>query len=428
MTGDVAGTDPNYVSMLEEFAGLSHEEIYAKTRAIDPGALQALSATWHEVSVAFERQRASTMLGVLAEIGNGWQGRAAAAAADGVEAFFRSAQRTTEVLTAVSMRLGEAAHAGEAVKIAVAPPVAGDPVALLPGAVLNPSAAGDTTALQEEKEAARRDAVRAMSTIYAKSFAPAGDNVPAFGASAAPGGAVVRMTVSSNSRPGTGAATGTATSGSGGHRVGTAAGPDQPGTPNPAAGRPATAVPASTELPLTDQPGADPAGTGPAAASPATMPAAALGAGQTAAPASTFATTWPGGDADRASYNTTGGPGQPGVNTGTLATPGAKRKDEDREREGVAGLTGLGVGALGGGMAGAIAAGSDTVRPVAGTAAAGKGAPIGMVPAGRKADGEDDTEHLTPTYLVTMDNASELIGELDPASPAVLGEWDEDRE
>ena len=42
---------------------------------------------------------------------------------------------------------------------------------------------------------------------------------------------------------------------------------------------------------------------------------------------------------------------------------------------------------LGGGMAGAIVAGSDTVRPVAGTAAAGKGAPIGMVPAGRKADG-----------------------------------------
>ncbi|SDI95214.1 hypothetical protein SAMN05444695_12327, partial [Rhodococcus triatomae] len=34
---------------------------------------------------------------------------------------------------------------------------------------------------------------------------------------------------------------------------------------------------------------------------------------------------------------------------------------------------------------------------------------------------DDDKEHKTPSYLVNMENGNELIGDLDPVAPPVIG-------
>jgi hypothetical protein len=41
---------------------------------------------------------------------------------------------------------------------------------------------------------------------------------------------------------------------------------------------------------------------------------------------------------------------------------------------------------------------------------------------GRGAKGQEDFEHDTPSYLITEENGSELVGELPKVAPAVIGE------
>lgn len=36
-------------------------------------------------------------------------------------------------------------------------------------------------------------------------------------------------------------------------------------------------------------------------------------------------------------------------------------------------------------------------------------------------NGDGDTEHQTPSYLITVDNGNELIGTLGPVAPPVIG-------
>lgn len=56
-------------------------------------------------------------------------------------------------------------------------------------------------------------------------------------------------------------------------------------------------------------------------------------------------------------------------------------------------------------------------------AAAGRaGAPGGgMAPGAGKGKGDEDKEHKTPSYLISVDNGNELIGELPKVAPPVLG-------
>ena len=41
---------------------------------------------------------------------------------------------------------------------------------------------------------------------------------------------------------------------------------------------------------------------------------------------------------------------------------------------------------------------------------------------GRGGRGEEDYEHNTPSYLISDDNGSEIVGKLPPVAPAVIGE------
>ena len=83
------------------------------------------------------------------------------------------------------------------------------------------------------------------------------------------------------------------------------------------------------------------------------------------------------------------------------------------------GSTGVGGGVGAGGGAGAGAGGSAVGGAAAGARGAAGG---GMGAGGRGAKGQDGYEHDTPSYLITEENGSELVGELPKVAPAVIGE------
>lgn len=83
----------------------------------------------------------------------------------------------------------------------------------------------------------------------------------------------------------------------------------------------------------------------------------------------------------------------------------------------------LGGPSLGSGSLAAGAVPGPGGGPGGSAAAAGRaGAPGGgMAPGAGKGKGDDDKEHKTPSYLVSVDNGNELIGELPKVAPPVLG-------
>ncbi|MBA0045520.1 hypothetical protein MLB1_04260 [Mycobacteroides sp. LB1] len=113
-----------------------------------------------------------------------------------------------------------------------------------------------------------------------------------------------------------------------------------------------------------------------------------------------------GGNTTAAGYSPTSAAG-----TGTGAGPGALRAG------GLPSGAGAGTGGAGSGAGGTSGRGG-------GFGMGGMGmAPMGAH--GARGKGEDDDEHELPSYLVNMDNGSELFGNLPKASPGVIGDWSE---
>jgi hypothetical protein len=107
-----------------------------------------------------------------------------------------------------------------------------------------------------------------------------------------------------------------------------------------------------------------------------------------------------GGGSSSGGYGS-GGTGGYGSGSGSAAGAGG--------RVGAGGATATGGGA---------ATGSATSGAAGGRSAGGGG----MAGGGRGAKGEEDFEHNTPSYLITEENGSELVGELPKVAPAVIGE------
>jgi len=169
-------TDPEYISAMEHFESIPHEEIYAKTQQIDPGDILQASLVWLDA--------AATITASLPITGNtsdsvmdsaGWEGVAADAARASTRSFAASMDELAEVIAEVGGRLGAVAAAAEAVKLAVAPPgepgPIGDVARLLEGARVIDA--------QQAQEAVRQEAVLAMNMIYKPAYSLAGNGVPA---------------------------------------------------------------------------------------------------------------------------------------------------------------------------------------------------------------------------------------------------------
>ncbi|MBF6337204.1 hypothetical protein IU450_15070 [Nocardia abscessus] len=416
-------TDPAYAPQVEVFDNLTHTEIHAGVQLLDPAVLAGGRQAWGDAAAQLADAIFQAHTEIRGVIADGWRGSAATSADAVVRVFEQSGQDLADVFAVVAQRLGQASDAAEALRAAVPEPSAD--ATDLGAALLDPSQATSNVAGQKASEHARQDVVRAMNDIYAGVFVRTGTDVPAFpdetDQPAAPAPATAPASKITGATP---------------------VSPDGPpvplGTHLQEPSRPpeqSTGATTADPAPAEDTPSTSTAGVAPAAAAvagetPATpasrvAPVATAPLTTTAAAAATVLHTATAANAPRpttAPASVTSAPTTvPGVG-GQGVSEEQRKRDERRRKDdnGDAAVTGLGAGAVGGLMGGALAA-ADTPR--AGSSVAANAATARPVPI----DDEDDEFDLDdlPTFLEPSDDGGELIGALDPTTPPVLGEWTE---
>ncbi|MGK8468295.1 hypothetical protein [Nocardia cyriacigeorgica] len=377
-----AGSDPDYVSTIEHFEGMTHAAMYQAVHGpgdIDAAGMRTLQRAWHECSSDLLNLAVFNKIALNRIFGSGeWQGASADAAETASMLFADGVSQIGRVFSSVDSRLDALAWAAEAVRTAIQPPPAStnplsDPdnrdESAAPGLISPEYADSDRAA----RELARQEAVRAMNTVYKPNFPPAGSGVPSYVEVPQIGGGDGSSSGPSIGRPnGPGGPGGAPPGGDTGQPgAGAPAGqtPPEPGQGQPKTGLEGLGIPKGLGLPEGLLPGAD-------STTPASTTAAGLGPNATSSPNSVgLGSPGPGGSgpgldgSDRAgrSLGDGGGPGssRPGA-------PGAG--------------TGLAPGAAGAGS-----------RPGAG----GRGMPMApMAPGGRRdSNSKNESEHSAPDYL-----------------------------
>ncbi|WP_330228747.1 hypothetical protein OHA40_21865 [Nocardia sp. NBC_00508] len=412
-------TDPAYSPNVEVFDNLTHAEIHAKVQLLQPAVLAGGQQAWGDAAANLADAIFQAHNAIRAAIADGWRGAAAENADAVVRVFEQSGQDLADVFAVVSQRLGQAGDAAEALRAAVSEPSGGTPD--LGAALLDPDQATSNVEGQKASEHARQDVVRAMNDIYAGVFIRTGTDVPAFPDEA-----------------------------------------DDDPTPAPSTATPASKVaanvsisPDAQSIPLEHTPQRPSWTTDPSAAptdrvlaedSPTTTTAGVTQAGTTITgdtPATTTPRVVPAADTPPSTVPaasgirtvptaSSSGPATAPASVGneSVIVPGAgsqlppeeqrKRDERRKDNDSNNAVTGLGAGAVGGLMGGALAA-ADTPRSGASPAANAAGARAVSV------DDEDDEFDLDdlPTFLEPSDDGGDLIGSLDPTTPPVLGEWAE---
>ncbi|MEV5833736.1 hypothetical protein [Nocardia sp. NPDC052112] len=412
-------TDPNYAQTVEIFDNLSHREIHDGVQLMNPVVLAAGQQAWQGSSTGLATAVEQAHSEIRAAMADGWRGAAADSAADAVREFERHGQQLADVMAAVGQRLGQAGDAAEALRAAVVEP-SGETTDLA-GALLDPTKATENAATQKAADGTRLDVVQAMDSIYTNAFISTGSGVPAFPDAALPYAVGAEVPQPSDSAPvapisttpilDIGAQTVTTPTVSASTPLPTT----PPTTVEPAAATtqpataPTTVTPVSTVADTTSAavepvaPTADSsASTTPAAAT--TTPDRTVRPGTAAAPVTTAAST---------SVVT---PTVPGTST----TDDERKRDERKRDASGDAINGVGAGAVGGLMGGAMVAG-DSPRSGMSTSAAAARAQA------RDEDEYDDYHFFDDdlTFLEPADDGGELIGDMDPTTPPVVGEWTE---
>ncbi|WP_433629427.1 PPE domain-containing protein [Nocardia sp. CA-120079] len=412
---DPSYTDPNYAQTVEIFDNLSHREIHDGVQLMNPVVLAAGQQAWQGSSTGLATAVEQAHSEIRAAMADGWRGAAADAAADAVREFERQGQQLADVMAAVGQRLGQAGDAAEALRAAVVEP--SSQTTDLAGALLDPAKATENTATQKTADGTRQDVVQAMDSIYTNVFISTGSGVPAF-----PDAVSADMPQSSETTSAAQVATtpvfhtGTQTLTT--PTVSTAA--PVPTTSHTTVEPAATTQPA--DAPTTVTPVSTAADTAPAAAKPV-VPIADSPASTTPAAAATPTTT-----PDRPVRPGTTAPVTTAASTSVVAptVPGTSHTDDERKRDerkrdasGDA-INGVGAGAVGGLMGGAMVAGDS---PRSGTSASAAAARAQA----REEDEYDDYHFFDDdlTFLEPADDGGELIGDMDPTTPPVVGEWTE---
>ncbi|WP_327149913.1 PPE domain-containing protein [Nocardia sp. NBC_01329] len=403
--------DPEYAPTVEVFDNLTHQQIHAGVAALNPSVLQTGGQAWQGAATGLTDAVAQAHTEIRGAIADGWRGSAAGLAMAAVRDFEAAGRHLADVLATVGQRLGRAGDAAETLRAAVSEPAGAEPD--LAAALLDPHAATGNIAVQRQADDDRAEVVRVMDSVYTGAFIPTGAQVPAFPelpdsvlGSEVPSTTVAAATVDSGpesavgQRPSSAPAVAT-TAVDGKPEV------SRPGAADPieparrvvafapvASGTPVTApdgVPAETTTAATAQP------VGAHAAASAPAPAGAGTASTTAASA--------------AGVPLFAAPVRP---AGSNADQERSRDEQQRQSGGEA-VTGMGAGAIGGMMGGAMAA--DSVR---------SSAPV--APRTERTDAAEDDLHFSDedlTYLEPGEPAGQLIGALEPTTPPVLGEWTE---
>ncbi|WP_280435159.1 PPE domain-containing protein [Nocardia carnea] len=408
--------DPDYAPTVEVFDNLTHEQIHAGVSLLDPSALQTGGQLWQGAATGLNDAVTQAHTEIRGAISDGWRGSAAGLAGAAVRDFEAAGRQLADVLATVGQRLGQAGDAAETLRTGIGEPSGVRPD--LPAALLDPHAATGNIAAQQAAESERADAVRVMESVYLGAFIPTGSQVPAFPDLPGSGPGAPDAPTSATSS----AVTATDVSSPVGKVVSYASdtvsapprAPGAPGAPQATADDPATyGTPALPGAPAVPAAAAPPA--------PADQPQATTAAGtQQPGPASvTTAPAVAGGSTPVAPASTPGAPvfAVPVRPAGAGSGSDSERDREEQQRNSSGdAITGMGAGAIGGMMGGAMAA--DAVR---------SNSPVAPVRTERDAD-EDDDLHFGGEELTFLEEAApggQLIGTLEPTTPPVLGEWTE---
>ncbi|NLE79037.1 MAG: hypothetical protein GX610_05545 [Rhodococcus sp.] len=418
----ISGNDvveTSYITQPENFASWpSYNALAIQVASMKPDNVDALAAACKTIADMGLDDELQT---ILSRIDAQWTGAAATAATAAVTSMSGDLEELSTGITDVGTRLAFVSSTASLVRLKVPYKPELD-VAIAVAAASPGSTARYAAEVQAEME--RLEAVAALESIYTPSYTNAGTGVPVlpepkfvqgaggptdgvrgliFGGPAYTGGPVTNPGLVEGAPSG------------------------QPGPQGPAT------TDAAAEQAPSGQPGGPASADGPASTSAAaTMNPNAIGTtGQV--------------DADTARGGVTGGSTGIGGTTGQsvggsaylrggvgAGSGGSGSGSRDHNAEGAqsgavgmvpgvppgAAALGAGVGAGAGAAVGAgAAAASQTslARP-----GMGMGGPMMSAPRGA-AGGDDDKEHETPSYLVTVDNGNELIGPIDRVSPPVIG-------
>ncbi|MEV0945591.1 hypothetical protein [Rhodococcus sp. NPDC049939] len=372
-------SDAPYVTDPDVFGGMSREEMAGKVSALDAGQILDLANRY--IAVASEFDIGWGLIKLKLVINSDWEGDAADAATAAIERVMGPVGDTTASLQTIGLKLRQAGSAAGDVKPAVQ--------ALLSDAFQLPLmlSGADAVAAKAQQETQRREAAQILEQIYKPSFIDAGTDVP----SLVPPPPIAGV------------------QGNGGwNGIGDGAGSSGTGSPG------------KGESPVPDEDGA---ATTQAAAAEGSAQGVAPGAqGSASSPTPTSAAnaygTPTGANGSGGSSSSAGGIG--GFGGGSANRGGSESRPESQGGAMVPGAIppGVAAGAAAGAAAG-TGAGAVTTKPSMARPGMGMGMPMAAPGAG--AGRNEDTEHETPSYLINMENGNELIGDLDPVAPPVIG-------
>src|SRR5690606_29284299 len=114
--------DPAYITRMELFEGLPHEEIHAKVEEMKPGLMHAVAENYQSIANSLGGALFGSLLSIQRELSDGMAGEFADAANQASRTFFDQATDVQEVINSVGMRIHAAAYGAEVVKKSVPPP------------------------------------------------------------------------------------------------------------------------------------------------------------------------------------------------------------------------------------------------------------------------------------------------------------------
>jgi hypothetical protein len=396
----------------EDFGSWSHEEIKAVSDAFRPGQTHAAANDWEKLASGFSGALETFKTSFDAAISGSWTGLGAESAKEAVNNYKYHAEKVSEGLSLMATKPEEIATAVSQIKD------------LMPDVVPAPKLTGSSRADYESyyagmaQRAQKEDEARMiMRNVWTPVSQQAGSGLPSLPAAPQFADAAAMPVNAASSLSGLGS--------------GKDIKPDQIKPIDEAAVRAAAAAALADPAQASASGGSGAAGAAAAAAGaagggsgagaggPAAAASAAAGAGAGTRPSS-------GGSTTATGPNTGSVPGTYGI--GRWGKP-TTNKDENKDKDQNADLTPLAAGPI---IAGSYTAGAGmglsaapAVSPMSGMGIAQP--PTMMTPgAAGQHHQEDEDQHFTPEFLVSLDNGNELIGPLPKVSPAVIGVWNEE--
>ncbi|WP_187776285.1 hypothetical protein [Antrihabitans cavernicola] len=438
---DFAGQfQPPSVHTEELFADRSHEELKERVDRIDPEKVAALKDTWIAISKRADEHLAAFRPRILNAIQAKWEGDAAAVAAKGITDYVEQSHQLTQATGLLAAKV-QALNYGLMTTKDNVPDV---PQFSLLDKVISFAPGPTWHKMQRERDAAHAETVRVLQTIYAPAVRDSDTGVPILPPPHNP----IRRASAGTSAPyaqptvGVGSAPRSEPDGTFFDRWIGSYGGDAPGSedigterkPNDVeaaafrdprrttaqqleSGR-ATTSPAS----MLDNGRGSESSTIPTNAAQSSDPVIGTNG---AHPAATNSVGTTAGGTDSTGFKTTG---QPSTHPSAyLPTPSPLSQSQNQPRSYNSGNTrptrdsyadpsGRSLEGLPTSSSMPRTEPSGTSRP----GAPGAGGMGGMFPPGGRGKGDEDGEHKTPSYLITLENGNNLIGDLPKVAPPVI--------